>query len=121
MRKGQRGMTAIGFVLIASLVGLVGYGVVRLLPVYMTQMQIRQLLADLKTEYDGNSATAARLQNEIGNRLNIDAVTYPKRQDFVISKTDEGLKVSVAYEDSVPYIGNLYLTAAFDNSIEIRR
>ena len=121
MRQRQQGMTAIGFIIIAALVGLVGYGAVRLVPVYMTQMQIRQLLSDLKTEYDGNAATITRLQTEIGNRLNIDAVTFPKRQDFVITKTDTGLRVSVEYEDSVPYIANLSLTAAFDNSVEIRR
>ena len=121
MRQRQQGMTAIGFILIAGLVGLVGYGVVRLVPVFMTQMQIRQLLADLKTEYDGNAANPTRLQTEIGKRLDVDAVTFPKRQDFVITKTDVGLMVSVEYEDSVPYIGNLSLTAAFDNSVEIRR
>jgi cell division protein FtsB len=120
-RQRQRGMTAIGFIIIAALVGLVGYGAVRLVPVYMTQMQIRQLLADLKTEYDGNAASIARLQTEIGNRLNIDAVTYPTRQDFVITKTEDGLMVSVDYEDSVPYIGNLSLSATFENSVEIRR
>jgi cell division protein FtsB len=121
MRQRQQGITAIGFILIAALVGLVGYGAVRLVPVYMTQMQIRQLLADLKTEYDGNAANMTRLQTEIGKRLDIDAITYPKRQDFVITKTDAGLKVSVEYEDSVPYLGNLSLMAAFDNSVEIRR
>jgi hypothetical protein len=59
-QQRQRGMTGIGFIIIAALVGLVGYGAVRLVPVYMTQMQIRQLLADLKTEYDGNAASDCR-------------------------------------------------------------
>jgi hypothetical protein len=39
----------------------------------------------------------------------------------VITKTEDGLRVSVDYEDSVPYIGNLSLSAAFENSVEIRR
>lgn len=121
MRQRQQGMTVIGFAVIAALVGLVGYGAVRLIPVYMTQMKIRQLMSDLKTEYDGNGANITRLQTEIGKRLDIDAVEYPKRQDFVVSKTDEGFRISVDYEDSVPYIANLSITAAFDNSVEIRR
>jgi len=120
-RQGQRGITAIGFVLIAALVGLVGYGAIRLIPVYMTQMQIRQMMSDLQTEYDGNNPTVTRLQTEIGKRLDIDAIDFPKRQDFVISKTDEGFLVSVDYEDSVPYIANLSITATFDNSVEIRK
>ncbi|MEO7385704.1 MAG: DUF4845 domain-containing protein [Gammaproteobacteria bacterium] len=121
MRQQQRGMTAIGFAVIAALVGLVGYGAIRLIPVYMTQMKIRQMLADLKSEYDGDGANVTRLQTEIGKRLDIDAVDYPKRQDFLISKTDDGLRVDVDYEESVPYIANLSLTAKFDNSVEILR
>ncbi len=118
-RQRQQGMTAIGFAIIAALVGLVGYGVIRLVPVYMTQMKIRQLMSDLKLEYDGNDANISRLQNAIGKRLDIDFIEYPKRQDFVISKTDDGFLISVEYEDSVPYIANLSITAAFDNSVEI--
>jgi hypothetical protein len=121
MRQRQKGMTAIGFATIAVLVGLVGYGAIRLIPVYMTQMKIRQLMSDLKMEYDGNNPNATRLQTEIGKRLDIDAIDFPKRQDFVISKTDGGLRVDVSYEDSVPYIANLSITASFDNSVEIRQ
>jgi len=121
MRQRQQGMTAIGFAIIAALVGMVGYGAIRLIPIYMTQMKISQLMSDLKTEYDGNSATVSRLQTEIGKRLDIDAIDYPKRQDFQISKIDGGFRVSVDYEDSVPYIANLSLTATFDNSVEIRQ
>jgi len=121
MRQRQQGMTAIGFVLIAALVGLFGYGLIRLFPMYMTQMKIRQMMIDLGEEYDGNGANMTRLQAAIGKRLDIDAVEYPKRQDFVISKTGEGFLIEVDYEDSVPFIGNLSLTASFDNSVEIRK
>lgn len=119
MRQRQRGITAIGFALIAALVGLVGYGVVRLIPIYMTQMAIRELMTDLKTENDGNGASPTRLLAMIGKRLDVNGIDYPKRQDFVISTTDEGFRVDVSYEDSVPYIANLSLMASFDNSVEI--
>ena len=121
MRRRQQGMTVIGLAVIAALVGLVGYGAMRLIPVFMTQMKIRQLMSDLKTEYDGNSANVTRLQTAIDKRLDIDAVDFPKRQDFGISKTDEGFLIAVEYEDSVPYIANLSITASFENSVEIRK
>jgi hypothetical protein len=121
MRQRQQGMTAIGFIVIASLVAMIGYGAIRLIPVYLTQMKIVKLMNDLKDEYDGASPTPAKLLTEIGNRLNIDAVDYPKRQDFVISKSDNGFLVEIDYEDQVPYLANLYLTAKFNNSVEISR
>ena len=121
-RQRQRGITAIGFALIAALVGLVGYGVIRLIPVYMTQMTIRELMADLKTEYDDNGASSTRLMAAIGKRLDINGIEYPKRQDFVISATDDGFLVEVDYSDSVPFIGDqIELKVNFDNSVEIKK
>ncbi|MCL4780355.1 MAG: DUF4845 domain-containing protein [Gammaproteobacteria bacterium] len=121
MKQRQQGMTAIGFIVIASLVAMIGYGGIRLIPVYLTQMKIVKLMNDLKDEYDGAGPTPARLMTEIGKRLDIDAVDYPKRQDFVISKSDDGFLVEIDYEDQVPYVANLYLTAKFSNSVEISR
>lgn len=121
MKQRQQGMTAIGFIVIASLVAMIGYGGIRLIPIYLTQMKIVKLMNDLKDEYDGAGPTPAKLMTEIGKRLDIDAVDYPKRQDFVISKSDDGFVVEIDYEDEVPYLANLYLTAKFTNSVEISR
>ena len=121
MRQRQYGITAIGFLLIAAFVGLVGYGAVRLVPTYMTEMSIHKLLSDLKTENDGTTVNVSHLQAEIGKRLDIEGIDYPKRQDFVITKTDKGLVVGISYQDSVPFIANLSLTASFDYSVEILR
>ena len=121
MRQRQQGMTVIGFILIAVLVGLVGYGVIRLFPVYMTQLTIRELMADLKTENDDNGASPTRLMTAIGKRLDVNGIEYPKRQDFVITKTEDGFLVDVDYEDSVPFIANISLLASFKNSVEIRK
>ncbi len=119
MRKRQQGITAIGFVLVAALVSLLGYGALRLLPVYMTQFKIRQMMSAMKSEYENNAANQASLQAEIGRRLNIEGIDYPKRQDFTVSKVDGGFRISISYEDSVPYIANLSILASFDNSVEI--
>ena len=121
MRQRQQGITAIGFLLIAALVGIVGYGVLRLFPLYMTQLTIRDLMANLKSENDGNGANPGRLMAAIGKRLDVNSVDFPKRQDFVITKTDGGFLVSVDYEDSVPFIANISLVASFSNSVEIQK
>ncbi len=117
----QKGMTAISFLLIATMVGLLGYGVVRLIPVYLNQMKIQKLMTDLREEFDNNNATPARMQTAIAKRLDIDMVTYPTSRDFVITKTSDGFRIEVNYSDTVPYIANVFLTVDFANSAEIRR
>jgi hypothetical protein len=121
MRQRQQGMTAIGFIVIASLVAMIGYGAIRLVPVYLTQMKITKLMNDLKDQNDGAGSTPAKLKSEIAKRLNIDAVDYPKQQDFLITRSDDGFLVEIDYEDQVPYLANLYLTAKFTKSVEISR
>ncbi|MCL4792691.1 MAG: DUF4845 domain-containing protein [Gammaproteobacteria bacterium] len=46
---------------------------------------------------------------------------YPKQRDFLITKSEDGFRVEIDYEDEVPYLANLYLTAKFTNSVEISR
>jgi hypothetical protein len=121
MRKRQQGITAIGFLIIAGMVGLIGYAGIRLIPVYMTQMKIRKLLSDLETEYAGQNPSPTALQSAIGKRLDIEMIDFPDRKDFRINKTDGGFEVSVAYEDRAPFMANLFIVAEFDNAVEIRR
>lgn len=121
MVNRQRGMTMLGFVLIAILVGVIAYAGVRLAPAYLNQLKIRQALNGLKTEFDGQAPTAKALSAGIARRLEIDLVEFPTKQDFQINKTEDGFHVSVSYEERVPYISNIFLVAVFDNSVEIRR
>jgi hypothetical protein len=120
MRR-QRGITAISFLILAAMVGALGYAAVRLVPVYLNQMKVAKILTDLKSEYDGQNATPATLQSAIGRRLDIEMIDFPALGDFRIEKTGSGYRVSVAYEDRAPYAGNLSIVADFDNSVEIRR
>jgi hypothetical protein len=121
MRRQQRGITAISFLIIAAMVAAIGYAGVRLIPIYLNQMKVQQLLNDLKSEYDGQNVTPSALQSAIGRRLDIEMLDFPSVGDFRIEKVGNGYRVSVAYEDRVPYAANLSLVAEFDNSVEIRR
>jgi hypothetical protein len=121
MRRQQRGITAIGLVIILAMVGIIGYAGIRMIPVFMTQMKIRQILSDLADEYAGQDPSPTALMAAVGRRLDIEMVDFPDRKDFRINKVDGGYEVSVSYEDRAPFIANLSLVAEFDNAVEIRR
>jgi hypothetical protein len=121
MRRQQRGITAISFLIIAAMVAVIGYAGVRLIPIYLNQMKVQQILNDLQSEYEGQNATPSALQSAIARRLDIEMLDFPSAGDFRIEKIGNGYRVSVAYEDRVPYAANLSLVAEFDNSVEIRR
>jgi hypothetical protein len=121
MRRRQSGVSVFSFVLIAAMVGLLGYGALRLAPIYMTQMSVRSILNTLKLNNDGQNANAAQVKSELGKQLDIEMISFPHVRDFVVQKTDEGLVVSVAYEERVPFVANVSLVAEFSNKVEIQR
>ena len=123
MRKQQRGMTALGVVLLLALFGTIAFGVLQMVPVYLESMKIAQVLNKVKTEFDGQNATIVDIRKSLGKSVNIEdlrAVDYEK--DFVIKRSKEGgYTVSMTYARKRLFVANLYLLAEFDHVVEIVR
>lgn len=123
MRNRQQGMTAIGMLVLAAILLLVGYAGLRLTPIYLEHMKVLQILNDVKIELDGQEASLARLRASIGNRLNIESVMGLNVKDFKITKTSigGGYVVQAKYDRRAHYVANVYLLAEFDDTVEILR
>lgn len=121
MMRRQQGITAIGFLLLAAVFGMVGFGGLKLAPVYMDNFKVQRLLKDIKLEYDGQNPSVAQVRSSIEKRLNIESVSGVGVRDFAITRGDRGTRVEVVYESRTSFLGNIYLVAAFDNSVEIVR
>jgi hypothetical protein len=121
MRDRQRGITAIGFLVIAALVAVVGFGALKLMPIYLEHMKILSVLSDTKAALDGTNPSIQQIRSAIGKRLNIEMVYVLKREDFEIKKSERGYSVRARYDDEASYIANVYLLVRFNDAIEIRR
>lgn len=123
MRNRQQGMTAIGMLILAAIVFLIGYAALRLTPIYLEHMKVLQILNDVKIELDGQEASVARVRASIGNRLNIESVMGLNVKDFKITKTNigGGYVVQAKYPRKAHYVANIYLLAEFDDTVEILR
>jgi hypothetical protein len=122
MRNNQRGMTAIGFILVLAVLGLISFGVLQLVPVYLESMKIVQVLKQTKTDLDGQNADIDKIRNSLDKRVNIEALyDVDVRKDFTIKRSGTGYKVGMAYERRRAYVANVYLLAVFDHSVEIIR
>jgi hypothetical protein len=123
MRNRQQGMTAIGMLVLAAILGLVGFAALRLTPIYLEHMKVLQILSDVKVELDGQETSLARLRASIENRLNIESVYGLKVKEFKITKTSVGggYVVQAKYDRRTNYVANIYLLAEFDDTVEILR
>jgi hypothetical protein len=120
MRSSQKGLTFISFLVLAAMVGLIGFAGLKLVPIYLENMKIKKILADVKTEFDGRSASPVEVRRAIDKKLNIEMVYDLKARDFEIEKSGNGLTVAARYERAESFIANVSLLATFDEEVEIQ-
>jgi hypothetical protein len=112
-------MTAIGFALLAAMVGILGFAGMRLTPAYLENMKVKRILSDVKDELDGQGPTPQSIRRSIDNRINIEMVTGLKARDFEIEKVASGFRVTAHYERTEPFIANVFLRVEFNDEVEI--
>ena len=119
-RHSQAGITALGFLILALLVGVVGLAVVKLTPIYIKNMRMSQVLNDVRDELAGQGSTAVTIRNEFSRRFAIEDIRLA-RDALQITQSKYGYAVRVQYEERAPYIADIYLMVAFDKQVEITR
>jgi hypothetical protein len=116
----QAGITALGFLILATLVGVVGLAGLKVTPMYIKNMRMNTILDNIQGELNGRSPSPASIRQAFGKQfavndinLDIDAIK--------ITQSKEGFAVRVQYENRAPYVADIYLVVAYDKQVEIRR
>jgi hypothetical protein len=120
MRKYQQGMTFIGLLCVLALVGVVVYAGIRVAPLYLNYMKIARSMEAVATEVKGDNPDPANMRGLIDRHFTIEDPTVIGAKDIEITKDDGGVQMHVAYDDSVPYVGNLSLMVHFDKTVKVR-
>jgi hypothetical protein len=119
MRHRQRGMTFISLMFVLALVGVVGYAGLRLFPVYINYMKVVSTLKRVASENRG-STDEGSIRGSISRHWNIEDITGLDEGQVEITKEEDGSVVlHAAYDDKVPYLGNISLVVSFDTSAKI--
>lgn len=121
MHRRQEGVTAIGFLILAAFIGMFAWAFLQVVPFYLEQMKVASVLNDVKTNLDGQKASASQIRTSIGKRLNIEMIDVLHQRDFKITKSENGHKVQAKFEQRAPYIANVSLVVSFDQTVEIMR
>jgi hypothetical protein len=122
MQSKQRGMTFIGLLILALVLGLLGFGLLQLVPVYLENMKVVQSVNQVKIELDGARADSRAIRKALTKRLIVeDLRQIDVKKDFIIERSETGYNLTAAYERRRDYIANVSLLADFDYKVEIRR
>ncbi|MBS0613738.1 MAG: DUF4845 domain-containing protein [Proteobacteria bacterium] len=119
MRHRQRGVTFIGLLMILALVGVLGYAGIRLVPVYLNYMKIARTMQQVAQEFKGENPDPGRIRVALDRHWTIEDISEVTVKDIEIKKEGEGVVMHVGYDHTVPYLGNVSLTASFDKTVSI--
>jgi hypothetical protein len=119
-RHGQSGITALGFLILATLFGVVGLAVLKLTPMYIKNMRMTTILNEIQQELSGQSATPASIRNALYRRFSVEDINLDN-DSLKIVQNKEGYSLRITYEERAPYVADVYLLVAFDKQVEIRR
>jgi hypothetical protein len=118
MRQNQRGMTFIGLLFLLGLVAIPVYALIRLTPVFMNYMSVARSLDSLRSEFKG-SPDPSGIRRALEKHWQIDDITGIDVKEIEISKDEGAVVVHAAYDDKVPYFGNLSLVVSFDKTVRV--
>ena len=119
-RRSQSGLTALGFLILATLVGIVGLAVLKITPMYIKNMRMNTILSDVEKELSGSGPTPQAIRNELSKRFSIEDI-HMDIEALKITQSKDGWSLRVTYEERAPYMADLYLVVAYDKQVEIRR
>jgi hypothetical protein len=119
-RHSQAGITALGFLILALLVGVVGFAVMKVTPMYIKNMRMDTILDDVQKELSGGGPTPQTIRNELSRRFSVEDINLDN-DSLKITQSKNGYTLRVQYDDRASYIANMYLVVAYDKQVEITR
>jgi hypothetical protein len=119
-RRSQAGITALGLLILATLVGVVGLAVLKLTPIYIKNMRMSTILDDVERELSGQNANPQSIRNDLQRRFTVEDIRLGS-DELKITPSRGGYALRVQYEERAPYVHDIYLLVAFDKQVEITR
>lgn len=116
--KHQRGLTFISLCVLLFIFGFFVFLILKIGPIYLDHNKVASALANLKKDPAFPTMTETEIRRSLDNRFNIGYVDFIDSEDIKISKSNNYVKVEIAYEIVKPMAYNLSVLVEFQDMIE---
>lgn len=120
MRRHQRGVTTLGWIILMIPVAIVFYAGVRLTPIYLNYMNVTHVLNQIQTEIPGDSANAEAIKLSLAKHFDIEQIEFPDVKDIKVSHATGKWVVEAVYDDQAPLFSNVFILVSFDKSVTLK-
>jgi hypothetical protein len=120
MRRHQRGVTTLGWIILLIPVAIVFYAGVRITPIYLNYMNVNHVLSQVQTEIPGDGATADAIKLSLAKHFDVEGIEFPDVKDIRVSHSTGSWVVEANYDDQAPLFANVFILVSFDKSITLK-
>lgn len=115
----QRGVTAIGWLILLTPFAILIYTGIRLTPVMMNYMSVARSMNEVTSEFAGGGATPDTIRSSLQKHFDVESVDYPAVKDIAITRAGQGWTVEAAYYDNAPLFAHVTLQIQFDKTVTV--
>jgi len=120
MRKHQRGITAIGWVILLIPFAIVIYTGIRVSTIYLNYMKVVHSLDQVASELSNEGQTAAGIRTAIDKHFQIESIDFPDPKDVKITHENDVWKIEANYDDQSPLFSNIAILITFDKIVKLK-
>ena len=115
----QKGMTAIGWLLVLGLIAFFTLITLRLVPAYLEFAKVTSVLESLQNEPGITRKTKGEILALIGKRFDVNDVYQVDAKQVKVTKEKGVLKMSIDYERREHLVGNVDVVTTFNKEVEV--
>ena len=117
----QKGMTAMGIMIVLGLIGFFALLALRLAPMYLESSKVNSVLESLENEPGITKKSVRDIRLLIYKRFNVNQIDQANvdPKNAKITRGDGMLKMGFAWERREPFFGEIFLVGVFDKNVEV--
>jgi len=120
-RNRQRGLSSVGWIIVAAIFGLLLITFFKVFPMYYDNFQVQKALEGLVADDSIDPKSKREIWNSLQKRLYINSVKSVQRENVAMERKDGKTTITVTYEASDDYVGNMFIGARFVETAVIER
>lgn len=114
MKRKQRGITMLGFLITLCLVIFFAYCAMKIVPMYIEYYSVKKALASIASDRQAADDSREKLRERFARHMQIDYVSTVKPEMLKIESTDTGYNLIMNYERREPLFANLDVVGKFN-------
>lgn len=119
IRHHQKGMTAIGWLLVLALIAFFTLITLRLVPLYLEFGKVASVMESLQNDPGVTNMSRTEIVTLVTRRFDVNDVRNVNPKIIKVSKDKGILTVSIDYERREHLVANVDVVATFDKKVEV--